>query len=101
MKVSISTPQAGPLALALSTAVVWVPHLATETLFDIITSVITLLIESLHASMKLVAQIDSIPKDSSLGFLIFKTNYNLANFGPCFFVQKSSDTGHFEAISIL
>ena len=82
MKVIIPTPQTGPLALALGTAVVWVPHLATETLLFVIVSIITLPVESLHAFMLLVTQIDSVPEDSSLGFLIFKANYYFTSPGP-------------------
>ena len=81
MEVILATPQTGPFLLALGTAVVWVPHLATKALVDVITSVVTLSVVILHACLMLEAHKQSIPNDSPLAFLIFKTYYHLTNSG--------------------
>ena len=87
MKVVFTTPQAGPLTLALGTVVVWIPPLTSEALADTCRGATWAFLKGFHAFVVVKAQIDSTANNPPLNFLTFKTNNDFIGFTPIFFIE--------------
>ena len=78
------------------------PFLAAEALTDVtISAAMPWLFNSCLAPMAPEAKENAISYNPFLCLLIFKTDYYLISFGPRPFVQRLSNAGHLELISLL